>query len=58
MNKNHLYEKNVLKVYQESVKKRKNDFEIAYLMAWNFQNKFKNNFKPNDWQKMSKNSDV
>jgi hypothetical protein len=31
-------------------------FEIAYLLAWNFRNKFRNSFKPNDRQFFSKNA--
>jgi hypothetical protein len=38
------------KFHQESVEKRNIVFEIAYLLAWNFQNKFKNNLKQIDMQ--------
>jgi hypothetical protein len=31
-------------------------FEIAYLLAWNFRNKFRNSFKPNDRHFFSKNA--
>jgi hypothetical protein len=38
------------KFHPESVQKRNIVFEIAYLLAWNFQNKIQNKFKPNDRQ--------
>jgi hypothetical protein len=33
-----------------------NVFEINYLLSWNFRNKFKNSFKPNNRQFLSKNA--
>jgi hypothetical protein len=51
MNKNDLCEI-FSKFNQESVQKRKTVFKIAYLLAWNFGNKFKNNVKPNDSQNL------
>jgi hypothetical protein len=48
MNKNDLIEKNFQNFTNEN--------EIAYLLHWNFRNKFKNNFKPNEMQTFSKNA--
>jgi hypothetical protein len=46
-------QKIVSEFHQESVQKRKTVFKIAYFLAWNFQIKFKNYFKPKYRQNVS-----
>ena len=52
-----IYAKKNSKFLQESVQKRKTVFEIAHDVAWNSQNKFKNNFEPHETQNFSENAD-